>query len=167
MSNINFSQNPNLSAGYTPAAASAAPALPFNDRILQDANFIQTLALPATATTANTNNINLQVALPFPTTEHINVLVSTTASVNGNSVNGTVVLQHTSVNSDGTANSAAWVNIPTLGTTAIVEGASTTAAVTATYKLPPGCLQFIRAQVTLPANTGNLADANLTLALLF
>ena len=165
MANVNFSQNPNLTAGFTPAAVSGN--IPFNTRILQDANYLTTLALPASATTSNTNNINLLTVAPYAVTETINVSVTTTASASGNSVNGTIVLQHTSVNSDGTANSAAWVNIPTLGTTTIVEGASTTAAVTATYKLPPGCLQFIRAQVTLPANTGNLADANLTLALLF
>ena len=167
MGNINFSQNPNLSAGFTPAAATAAPAAPFNSRILQDANYIVTLALPSSATTANTNNINLLVATPYPTTETINVLVATTASANGNSVNGTIVLQHTNVNTDGTENSAAWANIPTLGTTAIVEGASSTAAVAATYKLPPGCKQFIRAQVTLPANTVDLSDATLTCQLLF
>ena len=140
---------------------------PFNSRILVDANYIVTLALPATATTANSNNINLLNATPYPTTETINVGVNTSASASGNSVNGTIVLQHTSANSDGTANSAAWVNIPTLGTSSIVEGASVTVATVNTYKLPPGCLQFIRAQVTLPANTGNLADATLTLELLF
>lgn len=165
MANINFSQNPNLTAGYTPAAVSGN--LPFNTRILQDANFLVTLALPATATTANTNNINLQTVAPYAVTETINVQVSTTASASGNSVNGTIVLQHTSANTDGTANSAAWVNIPTLGSVNITEGASTTAATLNTYKLPPGCLQFIRAQVTLPSNTGNLADGNLTLQLLF
>ncbi len=112
---------------------------PFNSRILVDANYIVTLALPATATTANSNSINLLNATPYPTTETINVGVNTSASASGNSVNGTIVLQHTSANSDGTANSAAWVNIPTL----------------------------IRTQVTLPANTGNLADATLTMELLF
>ena len=140
---------------------------PFNSRILADANFIRTLALPASATTANTSNLDLQVATPYPTTETINVSVSTTASVNGNSVNGTIILQHASANSDGTANTATWANIPTLGAVAIVEGASSTAATSYTYKLPPGCLQFIRAQVTLPANTASLADGTLTLSLLF
>lgn len=140
---------------------------PTNTRAVVDANFIVTLALPASATTANSNSLNLQVATPYPTTETINVGVNTSASASGNSVNGTIVLQHTSANSDGTANAAAWVNIPTLGTSTIVEGASTTAATTNTYKLPPGCLQFIRGQVTLPSNTGNLADASLTLELLF
>ena len=140
---------------------------PTNTRAVVDANFLITLALPASATTANTNAMNLQVATPYPTTETINVGVNTSASASGNSVNGTIVLQHTSANTDGTANAAAWTNIPTLGTSSIVEGASTTAATTNTYKLPPGCLQFIRAQVTLPANTANLADATLTLVLYF
>lgn len=167
MANINFGQNPNLSAGYTPVAAAAAPATTFNSRILLDANFITTLALPATATTANTNNINLQTVAPYSVTEIINVGVNTSASASGNSVNSTIVLQHTSANTDGTANSAAWVNIPTLGSVNVLQGASVTAATANTFKLPPGCLQFIRAQVTNPANTGNVSDATLTLQLLF
>jgi hypothetical protein len=145
-----------------------APTLnPFNSRIVVDANLVQNVALPATATTANTNAIDLIQATPYPTTENVNVGVNTTASVNGNSVTGNVYLQHTSANSDGTPNSAAWVNIPTLGLSTITEGASSTAATTNTYKLPPGCLRFIRAQVSLPANTVSLADATLTLELLF
>ena len=140
---------------------------PFNSRIVVDANYVTTLALPASATTANTNNLNLIQATPYPVTETINVGVNTSASANGNSVTGTIVLQHTSANSDGTANSAAWVNIPTLGSVNITQGASSTAATTSTFKLPPGCLQFIRAQVTLPANTANLSDGTLTLELLF
>jgi len=140
---------------------------PVNTRLLIDANYVVSVALPATATTANTNALNLLVATPYPTTETINVGVNTTASVNGNSVTGNAYLQHTSANSDGTPNSAAWVNIPTLGTVPITQGASTTAATTNTFKLPPGCLQFIRAQVSLPANTVSLADATLTLELIF
>ena len=141
--------------------------LPFNSRIVVDANYVTTLALPASATTANTNNLNLIQATPYPVTETINIGVNTSASVNGNSVTGTIVLQHPSANSDGTANAAAWTTLPTLGSVNITEGASSTAATTATFKLPPGCLQFIRAQVTLPANTANLSDATLTLELLF
>ena len=140
---------------------------PTNTRNVIDNNFVVSVALPASATTANTNNINLQQAYPYATTEIINVGVSTTASVNGNSVNGTVVLQNASANSDGTANTATWANITTLGSVAIVEGASSTAATSYVFKLPPGCLQFIRAQVTLPANTASLADGTLTLQLLF
>jgi hypothetical protein len=140
---------------------------PFNDRIIQDANLAVSVALPASATTTNTNSIDLVQATPYPVTETVNVSVYTTASANGNSVNGTIVLQHTSANSDGTANSAAWANIPTLASTQITEGASSTAAVSATYKLPPGCLRFIRAQITLPSNTANLSDATGGIKLLF
>ena len=140
---------------------------PVNTRLLQDANYIVTLALPATATTANTGNINLLNVVPYPVTEVINVLVTTGASTSGNSVNSTIVLQNASANSDGTANTASWANITTLGNVLIVQGASATVATTNTFKLPPGCLQFIRAQVTNPANTGNLADANVTVALVF
>jgi hypothetical protein len=148
-------------------SAIAANNYPTNTRNVIDNNFVVTLALPASATTANTGNIDLQQATPYATTETINIGVATSASVNGNSVNGTIVLQNTSANSDGTANSAAWANITTLGSVSIPEGASSTAATSNVYKLPPGCLQFIRAQVTLPANTANLSDGTLTLRLLF
>jgi hypothetical protein len=141
--------------------------LPTNDRLLQDALVSATVALPATAALANTGNINLQVATPYPTTETINVLVSTTASANGNSVNGTIVLQDAATNSDGTANTTTWANIATLGTVKIVEGASATVATSNTFKLPPGCRQFIRAQAQLVANTADLSDSNMTIKLLF
>lgn len=140
---------------------------PFNSRIVVDANLVQNVALPASATTANTNAIDLIQATPYPVTETVNVGVNTTASVNGNSVTGNIYLQHTAANSDGTADNGNWANIPTLGLVTVTEGASTTAATTNTYKLPPGCKRFIRAQVSLPANTANLSDATLTLELLF
>lgn len=141
---------------------------PVNSRILQDINKSNTVALPATATTTNTGAIDLQNATPFPTTETIDVYMSSTASANGNSVNGTVSIQQTSANSDGTANAAAWANIPgRAGCMTIVEGASSTAAVTYRDKLPPGCLRFIRARITLATNTADLSDANFTIQLLF
>lgn len=139
---------------------------PFNSRIVVDASLVQTVALPASATTANTNAIDLVQATPYPVTETVNVGVNTTASVNGNSVTGNIYLQHTTANSDGTANTGNWVNIPTLGSVSLTEGASSTAATTNTYKLPPGCERFIRAQVSLPSNTANLSDGTLTLELL-
>ena len=140
---------------------------PANTRILQDATMSATIALPATATTANTGNINLQNITPYPTTETINVLVTTGASANGNSVNGTIVLQDAAANTDGTANTTTWANISTLGTVKIVEGASSTVATSNTFKLPPGARQFIRAQAQLVTNTADLSDANLTIKLLF
>lgn len=139
---------------------------PTNSRTVRDANWSVNIALPASATSVNTNALDLQVATPYPTTEIINARVSVGAAAVGNNVNVTAVLQHTEANTDGTANSANWVNIPTLGTSTVVV----TTAITAQnfdYKLPPGCKEFIRSQFIGPANVGNLAAATGTLELLF
>lgn len=139
---------------------------PTNSRTVRDANWSVSIALPASATSVNTNALDLQVATPYPTTEIINARVSVGAAAVGNNVNVTAVLQNTTANTDGTANSAAWTNIATLGTsTVVVTGAI--AAQSFDYKLPPGCTQFIRAQFIGPANVGNLAAATGTLELLF
>lgn len=135
-------------------------AYPVNVRNLVDANFVTNVALPGTATTANTNAFDLQVATPYPTTESIDVYVVTGASARGNSVNSTIVLQDS-------ADNATFANINTLGTTTIVQGAGSTAAVSNYYKLPRGCRQYVRAQVASPTNTGNIADAVVTVSLLF
>jgi hypothetical protein len=78
-------------------------------------------------------------------------------------------LQHTSANTDGTPNSAAWANIPTLGAVSAVDnaGGGWASQVNALFKLPPGTLQFIRAQYALEANSGNANSANGFLALVF
>lgn len=140
---------------------------PFNSRILTDGLKIATIALGSAAGTTNSAWIDLGPQ-PYPTTEVINVQFSWTASAGGNSVNGTVVLQHTSANAAGGANTSAIANVVTDGGSGvIVQGASSTVAGAWVVKLPPSCKQFIRAIAVLPANTGNLADATGTLALLF
>lgn len=139
---------------------------PTNSRTVRDANWSVNVALPASATSANTNALDLQVATPYPTTEIINVRVSVGAAAVGNNVNVTAVLQHTEANTDGTANTANWVNIPTLGTSSITV-TTAIAAQNFDYKLPPGCKEFIRSQFIGPANVGNLAAATGTLELLF
>jgi hypothetical protein len=48
----------------------------------------------------------------------------------------------------------------------LVEGA-TVAATSNTFKLPPGCRRWIRAQMRTSAGAANYADANITLKLLF
>ena len=137
-----------------------------NNRSILDNNFIVTVPLPGTATTNNSNSLNLQTALPYATTETINVGVVWAASANGNNVNTTAILQHTNANTDGTNNAAGWANIPTLSLTNIVQ-TTVVAAGRITYRLPPACKQFIRLQVTSPANTGNVADSTATLELEF
>ena len=146
---------------------------PFNNRILFDANYITpNVALPASGAVANTNALNLLVGTPFPTTETINVLavigVQGTANTT-NSHNCNVYLQHTSANTDGTPNSSNWVNISTLGAVSAVDnaGGGWAAQVNAVFKLPPLTQQFIRAQYSLEANSGNASSANGYLALVF
>ncbi|MDE2097597.1 MAG: hypothetical protein KGL39_10150 [Patescibacteria group bacterium] len=145
---------------------------PFNNRILFDANYITpNVALPG-ASAVNTNALNLLNSTPYPATETINVLavigVQGTANTT-NSHNCNVYLQHTSANTDGTPNSTNWVNISTLGAVSAVDnaGGGWGAQVNALFKLPPGCQQFIRAQYSLEANSGNANSANGFLALVF
>jgi hypothetical protein len=145
---------------------------PFNSRILQDASLTVTHALADAAAWANTSHIDLGVAVPFPTTETINVYVSTGATAAGNTGNnGTLILQHTAANlvsADGTPNAVAWANITGVGPLNLILTDSATAAQNWTLKLPPGCLQFIRAQHRPKASgTDTLSGANFTLQLLF
>ena len=143
---------------------------PTNQRAIIDNNFVVTVAMPAAAALANTNALDLGdmvSGVPYVTTETINVGVLTTASVNGNSNTATLILQHTSANTDGTPNAAAWANIPTLGTVAVLSGASSTNATNNTYKLPPATKRFIRAQANNPTGSVSLADSILTLELFF
>jgi len=142
---------------------------PVNTRILKDATLSETVAMPVAAARANTGDIDLTVATPFPTTETINVYVDIGAAATANDGNdGAVILQHTSANSDATANGAAWANIPTIGPSTVTIAANAVAAQNWTYKLPPGCYQFIRATyVPIASCTDTLSDANLTCTLLF
>jgi hypothetical protein len=133
---------------------------PTNARNLVDTNFTTNVALPATATTANTNAFDLQQTTPYPTTESIDVAVLTSASASGNSVNSLVYLQDSADNSTFT-------NVTTLGTVKVVQGSGSTAATSNYFKLPRGAQRYVRAQVVNPANTANISDATLTLTLLF
>lgn len=146
---------------------------PFNNRILFDANYITpAVALPSQANVANTNALNLLIPTPFPTTETINVLavigVQGTANT-ANSKNCNVTLQHTTANTDGTPNSAAWANIPGVGTFSAQDnaGGGWASNTNALFKLPPATNQFIRAQYTVEAAGGNASSANGYLALVF
>ena len=159
-----MSQNITGFSGLTPNN------FPTNQRAVVDANFVVTVAGSAAGANATTNALDLgdQVSgVPYVTTETINVGVLTTASNNGNSNTATITLQHTSANTDGTPNSAAWVNIPTLGSVNVASGASSTNATNNTYKLAPGTKRFIRAVLNNPAGSVSLADSTLTLELLF
>jgi hypothetical protein len=145
--------------------------LPSNQRLLTDANYTASVALPATAnSTVYTAPLFLGDIIsnaPYPATETINVLLSESGSATGASQTCTMFLQHTTANADGSVNSGGWVNIPTLAVTNVVQTSSSTPEVSAVYKLPPNTLGYIRAGFTNPTGSTNLSDGTLTLQLLF
>ena len=142
---------------------------PTNVRAIIDNNFVQVVALAANNTPANTNSIDLQQATPFAVTEIITVQLLTSASASGtaNSKNINAVLQSTTANTDGTANSGAWSNSKYSPVFVMAtDNAGVLAIGTANIKLAPGEKRFIRAQFTGEA-AGGTAVANGTLQLLF
>lgn len=143
--------------------------LPVNTRALKDANMTVTVAMCNGAARSNTSHLDLSADPPYPTTETINVYVSTGSSAKSNTGNNVaVVLQHTSANSDGTPNGAAWVNIPNLGPVVFYGNDTATALQYWTFKLPPVTKRFIRTTMVPPAGaTDAMTDANITMTLLF
>ena len=142
---------------------------PTNQRAIIDNNFVQLVALAANSTVANTNAIDLQQATPFPVTEIITVQFLTSASASGstNSKNINAVLQTTTANSDGTANSGAWANSNILGTFVMTTDNSGVAPLgSVNFKLPPNNARFIRAQFAGESGGGTFA-ANGTIQILF
>ncbi len=143
---------------------------PTNTRTVLDANYIVSTALPNAANTVNTNALNLQVATPYPTTETINVGIITTLATGANTKNINVVLQHTGALANGAIDTSNYVNIPTLGAPiAVIAGNATKFPATTVpiVKLPPGTLQYVRAQATGEANGGDASDGTITLELQF
>ena len=125
---------------------------PTNQRAVIDNNFVQAIGLPPGTTVANTNSINLQQAVPFPVTEIVNVQIIIGAST-GTKNNGNInaVLQATTANTDGTANSAAWANSSFVANPLVIATDNNNtgfAQVQSNIKLSPNELQFIRAQFT-------------------
>ena len=141
---------------------------PTNARAVVDNNFVQVVALPNQGNTINTNAIDLLQATPYSVTEIVNVqLIVGAATGTANNGNMNAVLQQTSANTDGTANSAAWANITYLANPLItVADSGGLALTTANIKLAPGNLRFIRAQFKGDATVGN-PTGNGTLQLLF
>jgi len=142
---------------------------PFNNRILTDATKVVTVAMCNAAARANTAAVDLKNTTPYPTTETINVYVYTGSSAKSNTDNNVaVVLQHTTANSDGTANGAAWANIPNLGAVTFYGNDTATIPQYWTFKLPPATQRFIRTTMVPPAGaTDAMVDANITMELLF
>lgn len=136
---------------------------PTNTRAIIDNNFTQLIALAANATAANTNVIDLQQAVPYPTTELVNVQIIIGASASGttNSKNVNAVLQVSSDNSNW-ANSTIFAN----PITTAVDNSGVMASNTINIKLAPGEVRYIRAQFKGEAG-GGTPVANGTIQLLF
>jgi len=97
-------------------------------------------------------------------------IIGAVSTNTANSKNCNVILQQTTANTDGTPNSTAWANIPTLAAVSATDNAGGGWPQTnALYKLPPGTItqQFIRAQYALEATGGNASTGVGSLALMF
>jgi len=138
-------------------------------RVQQDALLSANIALPNAANTVNTAALQVggNSAGPFPTNGRFTVKVATTQCTGANSKNINVSLQHTSRNSDGTADNGNWANIPELAVRTIAGNAANFPAATYNIPVPDACKEFIRASATGEANGGNSSDGTITVTLLF
>lgn len=132
---------------------------PTNVRAVIDNNFIQSSALNAANTTAtNTTAIDLQQAVPYPTTEIINVQVAIAGCANGlgplNSKNINAVIQVS-------ADNVTFANSTIFATPLLVSGATngSLTAASANVKLAPGEVRYIRAQFAGEAAGGTPSAA--------
>ena len=134
---------------------------PGTERRIIDAGLTKTVALPAGATTANTNGIDLGKTLPFPITESFHVKVSTSTAAGANNKNITVKVQDS-------ADNTTFANIAELGALTVTDanGAGYPAG-SLTVSLPPDTRRYIRAQATGEANGGASNNGTLTVNLLF
>lgn len=151
--------------------------VPFSTRRVQDATTLVSFRLPTANNTTVLNSAAIALypifgtAGAYPVTEKFLCSVSlpaTTSTTNSKNVN--VWLQHTSANSDNTANGAAWANVPFLSVPVcqVTDAAGTSAANVSNFMLPPDkILNFIRAQFVGEANGGDYSGGNGTLTLLF
>lgn len=141
------------------------------------------------STTAPSNTANAPSG-PYVATERVILNVSTTASANGgNATNGagnvTLYLQQALTLSNGAVDTGNITNVPlrsqtpgtnanvayavavATGTNANSTGNNPIAAINIYDSLPPGIQQYIRIQAVSGANTGNTADASVTIQVLF
>jgi hypothetical protein len=120
------------------------------------------VALPNAANVVNTNAVDLGAIKPFPTTEKIQVKLTTTVATAANNLNLTFYLQDSA--DDNTSN---YVNIGNCAKGLINEGSNVYAATDFILTLPPVTKRYVRACAAGEANGGNAADGTLTMSLLF
>lgn len=144
---------------------------PYNSQQLRDANFIVTLAPPTAGSTNNTNSLDLGPIVnfangslntgvsAFPTTRYVSFNIQISASAcTANNKNVNAYLQQTTTNSDGTANAAAWTNVPIFATPALRATDASGNMPLAQVNIPvpiDNLKRFYRVQMQTEANGGN------------
>ena len=150
---------------------------PSNSRLVIDANYVQNVTLPSGGNVANTNAINFPSQNPpqgaYPTTETVSVMLITGAATNtANNVAITACLQQTSTNTDGTANTTNWVNVPLLNAVLLTSADNNNTGnpgANVIFKFPAvaSVPQYIRAQFNNGAGGGANTAGTGTLQLVF
>jgi len=120
------------------------------------------VALPNAANVVNTNAVDLGAVKPFPTTEKIQVKLTTTQGTAANDKNITFYLQDSA--DDNTSN---YVNIGNCAKPLVNEGSNVYAASTFILALPPVTKQYVRCCAAGEANGGDASGGTLTMSLLF
>ena len=128
-----------------------------NQRKLKDAAFIATVALPAPGGISYTSSFDLGQS--YSTSEKYNVNIDLPATtMSTGSITG--FIQHS-------ADNATWSNVSELGSTVVTVSSGSTPLTSDAYKLPPTCMEFIRAGFTVPAGATNVASFNGSVSLGF
>jgi hypothetical protein len=120
---------------------------PTNQRAIVDNNFVvANVALNvANANVTNTNSIDLQQAVPYPTTEIVNVQIGIGACANGlGPTNSRNIYGTIQVSADNSTFANSNIFSASLLTSAATNGKIT--ATTSNVKLAPGEVRYIRAQ---------------------
>jgi len=132
---------------------------------LRDAKFIETDALPASASTVNGTALDLGTALTQngARLEACELLLTAPALLTA-ALPDTVTAKY-SLECSAVANFATTTPI---STTCLTQTGNTGAAAqTFRMKLPSDCLRYVRAKVITSTNAGNCAGSSMTLELLF
>ena len=140
-------------------------ALPYNARILQDADLNVAGTLPNAANTTCTNVIDLGSTTPFPVTEQFTVKISRTVSTGANNKNLNIRVMDSADNSNW-ANVAVIAN-PVLRGTDAANSSALYPAAAVTISLPPTIQRYLKAVAVGEADGGNSANGTYNCQLLF
>lgn len=136
---------------------------PQNQRLLLDQNYIVTALLPNAANTVSTSGIDLLQAVPYPTTDRIDVNIISTPGAGTNNKNINYFLQESSDNVN-------WTNCTYLAAPlfqVLDNGNTNTNAANIFVKLQPGAKRYLRLGAMGEANGGAGTNGLTTLQLVF